>query len=397
MYDVIVIGAGPAGSATARRASQLGLKTLLVEKEPIPRNKLCGGGVTPKVLGLLDFKLPEEIIESVTTSARIHVGPRCFDFHSGNPLVYMTSRSKFDTLLATKAAEAGAEFRDDTLVQNLVRRASSIEVQTTHGIFEAMIVVGCDGMGGSTARASGLYARWDPSEVAYAIESEVPIGKEAVLEFMGAERYFDVYFGVSPAGYGWIFPKDDHLTVGVGCRLNKLRDGPQLFKNFVDSLKELDGCDIPSPRAHLVPLGGAVHVPVVGDRVLLAGDSAGFAEALLGEGIYFAIYGGQIAAEVASEACRKGRFDADFLGSYERRWRDAFGTDFESSYKMARLSYLENYDMDRLAKFFFSAPRFHECMMGLLDGSIRYRDVPRKLAWLYLKYKLAKLRLPVPA
>jgi geranylgeranyl reductase family protein len=397
MYDLIVIGAGPAGSAAARRASQLGLKTLLVEKEPMPRNKLCGGGVTPKVLRLLDFKLPEEIIESVTTAARIHVGSNCFNFHSANPLVYMTSRSKFDALLATKAVEAGAEFKDGTPVQHIVRHSSSIEAQTTHGRFEASLVLGCDGMGGATARSCGLYARWKPSEVAYAIESEVPIGNEAVLEFMGAERYFDVYFGVSPAGYGWVFPKDDHLTVGVGCRLSKLRDGPQLFKNFVDSVKELDGRDIPSPQAHLIPLGGVVHVPVVADRVLLAGDSAGFAEALLGEGIYFAIHGGQIAAEVAAEACHKARFDAEFLDSYERRWRNAFGTDFEACYKLARLSYLENYDMDRLAKFFFGAPRFHECMIGLMDGSLRYRDVQTKLVWLYLKYKLAKLGLPVPA
>jgi geranylgeranyl reductase family protein len=397
MYDLIVIGAGPAGSAAARRASQLGLKTLLVEKERIPRNKLCGGGVTPKVLRLLDFKLPEDITENAPTSARIHVGPKCFNFHSANPLVYMTSRSKFDTLLATKAVEAGAELKDGTLVHDLVRHVSSIEVQTTHGLFEAMIIIGCDGMGGPTAKASGLYTRWEPSEVAYAIESEVPFGKEAVLEFMGERPCFDVYFGVSPAGYGWVFPKDDHLTVGVGCRLSKLRDGPQLFKNFVDSVGELDGRDIPTPQAHLIPLGGAVHVPVVADRVMLAGDSAGFAESLLGEGIYFAIHGGQIAAEVATEACRRARFDAEFLSNYERRWRDAFGADFESSYKLARLSYLENYDMDRLAKYFFSAPKFHECVIGLMDGSIRHRDVQKKLAWLYLNYKLAKLGLPVPA
>jgi flavin-dependent dehydrogenase len=76
MYDLIVVGAGPAGAAAARTAAQRGLKTLLVEKEKIPRNKLCGGGVTPKVLSLLDFSLPRELIERSVRSARIHVGEK---------------------------------------------------------------------------------------------------------------------------------------------------------------------------------------------------------------------------------------------------------------------------------------------------------------------------------
>lgn len=396
-YDLIVIGAGPAGSTVARHASQLGLKTILVEKERIPRNKLCGGGVTPKVLKLLDFNLPDEIIESAPTSARIHVGASYFTLHSTRPLVYMTSREKFDTLLANKAAEAGVEVKDSTLVKNVVTHPSFIEVQTPQQSFEALMVAGCDGMGGPTARATGLYDRWEPSEVAYAIESEILVGEEAVHQFMGVERYFDVYFGVSPAGYGWVFPKDDHLTVGVGCRLSKLRDGPDLFKSFLSAVPELEGHEVPTPQAHLIPLGGAVRVPVVADRVLLAGDSAGYAEPLLGEGIYFAIKGGQIAAETAEEACRTGCFDSQFLSKYEARCATAFGTDFNAAFRLASLSYLENYDMDRIAKFFFSNKRFHECMIGLMNGTLRYRDVPTRLAWLYFKYKLAKLGLPIPA
>ena len=392
-----MIGAGPAGSTAARRAAQLGLTSLLLEKEKMPRNKLCGGGVTPKVLKLLDFKIPEEIMESAPTSARIHIGSNCVSFHSPDPLVYMTSREKFDALLAKKAAEAGVEVKDGTLVQNLVRHQSFIEVQTPHGSFEAPMVVGCDGTGGPTARAAGLYARWEPSEVAYAIESEVPVGEEEVRQFMGVERFFDVYFGVSPAGYGWVFPKDDHLTVGVGCRLSKLRDGPELFNGFLRSVPELQGHEIPSPQAHLIPLGGAVQVPVVADRILLAGDSAGFAEPLLGEGIYFAIKSGQIAAQISEEARRIKRFDAQFLSKYERHCESAFGADFDFAFRMARQSYLENYDMDGVAKYFFSHKKFHECLVGLMNGTIRYRDLQTKLAFLYFKYRLAKLGLPIPA
>ena len=392
-----MIGAGPAGSAAARRAAQLGLRCLLIEKEEMPRNKLCGGGVTPKVLKLLDFNLPEETIESAPTSARIHVGSNCFSFNSPSPLVYMTCREKLDMLLAAKAMEAGAEVKANTLVQNVFVHPSFVEVQTAHETLEAIMVVGCDGMGGATARTTGLYPRWKPSEVAYAIESEVPIGEGAVHEFMGPERSFDLYFGVSPAGYGWVFPKDDHLTVGVGCRLSKLRDGPGLFKDFLRSIPQLEGDKVPRPQAQLIPLGGAAHVPVAADRVLLAGDSAGLAEPLLGEGIFFAIKSGQIAAETAREACRIERFDCQSLSNYERRCEAEFRVDFDCAFRLARASYLENYDMERLAKFFFSDERFHDCMIGLMDGSIRYRDVKTKLARLYLKYRLAKFGLPIRA
>lgn len=306
----------------------------------------------------------------------------------------MTSRSKFDTFLCEKAAEAGAELKDSTPVRGVEEYESHIEVETPNGSFQGRLVIGADGMGGPTARASHLYQSWDPYQVAYAIESEVPVGEKAVIDFIGSDEYFDIYFGVSQAGYGWVFPKDDHLTVGVGCRLSELRDGQVLFRNFVKGIPEFEGRVIPRPKAHLIPLGGIAKMPVAGSRVLLAGDSAGFAEPLLGEGIYFAIWGGQIAAEFAEQACREDRFDREFLATYMRSCQKAFGTDFEVAYRVACFSYLEQYDMDRVARFFFSERKVQECMVGLMEGTLRYRDVQAKLAWQFLKYQVAKLGLP---
>ncbi len=394
MYDLIVVGAGPAGASAARTASQLGLKTLLLEKEKVPRNKLCGGGVTPKVLKLLDFNWPNELVECSAQSTRIHVGESCFSFETDHTLVYMTSRSKFDTFLTEKAVEAGAELRDGTPVNRIEVTDSHVEVKAPNGPFQSRMIIGADGIGGPTASCAHLYDRWKPEQVAYAIEAEVPLGERGVQDFIGAESYFDMYFGVSPAGYGWVFPKDDHLTVGVGCRLSKLRDAHGLFNSFVKGIPQLAGRDILGPQAHLIPLGGAANVPSVSERVLLAGDCAGFAEPLLGEGIYFAILGGQMAAQTTAEACHSERFDKEFLRSYERRCREAFGADFNVAYRVARFSYLEQYDMDRVARFFFSEKSVQECMVGLMDGSVRYRDAQIKLAWPYFKYRLAKLGLP---
>jgi geranylgeranyl reductase family protein len=394
MHDLIVVGAGPAGASAARAAAQQGLKTLLVEKDQIPRNKLCGGGVTPKVLKLLDFSLPDGLVECAPKSTRVHVGNSCHPFETDQPLVYMTSRTKFDAYLTDKAVEAGAELMDRSAVHTINQTASTIEVKTPGKSFHSKMLIGADGMGGTTARGAQLYGRWNPDQVAYAIESEVPVGEKGVVDFIGSEAFFDVYFGVSAGGYGWVFPKDDHLTVGVGCRLSKLRNARELFNDFVKRIPQLNGVNVPNPQAHLIPLGGYARVPTVTDRVMLAGDSAGFAEPLLGEGIYLSILGAQIAAQVAVQACRTNRYDKRFLNEYPRRCRKAFGRDLDIAYDVACFTYLEQYDMERVARFFFSEKKVQESMVGLLDGSLRYRDVRTKIAWPYLKYRLAKLGLP---
>jgi flavin-dependent dehydrogenase len=246
-------------------------------------------------------------------------------------------------------------------------------------------------MEGPTAKAGGFYDRWKPDQVALAVESEVYVGEEAVQEFAGDDSCFDLYFGASPAGYGWIFPKHDHLTVGVGCRLSRLRDGGELFNSFVSRLPELKGLEVPKPQAHLIPLGGTARVRSARGRIMLAGDSAGHAEPMLGEGIYFSIWAGQIAAQVTAEASSQEKFDTKHLASYETRCRAAFGVDFDVAYQVARMSYLDQYDMDRLARYFFDHRKVQECVVGLMNGSIRYRDARLKLAWPYFKYRLARL------
>ena len=360
----------------------------------MPRSKLCGGGLTPKVLTRLDFELPKELIECEVKAARVHIGDMLHTFGADQTLVYMTSRSKFDSFLAEKAVEAGAELKDGKPVNRIEVAGSHVEVKTVDGSYRSKMLIGADGMGGPTARLGGFYETWKPDQVAYAIESEVQVGENAVQEFLADSSFFDLYFGVSSAGYGWVFPKNDHLTVGVGCRLSRLRDGMDLFNGFVKRVQALEGFKVPKPQAHLIPLGGAVKVASVRDRILLTGDSAGFAEPLLGEGIYFSIWGGQMAAQVAAEANRLERYDGRFLTTYEKRWRKAFGVDFDVAYDIACMTYLEQYDMNRVAKHLLGNRRVQDCLIGLMDGSVRYRDAKLKLAWPYFKYRLAKLGLP---
>jgi flavin-dependent dehydrogenase len=122
---------------------------------------------------------------------------------------------------------------------------------------------------------------------------------------------------------------------------------------------------------------------------MLAGDSAAFVEPLLGEGIHFAIWGGQLAAQTALEAHRAGRFDAEYLSRYEKRWRDAFWTDFKIAYDIAKFAYLEQYHMEAALRFLFERPEVKRCMLGLMTGEMSHRDVRKQLFWLYLLHKIS--------
>ncbi len=184
MYDLIVVGAGPAGASAARTAAKQGLDTLILEKERLPRSKLCGGGLTQKVLAKLDFKLPNDLIEYEAKAVRIHLGENLHTFETKHALVYMTSRSKFDSLLTQKAVDAGATLKDGTMVQNVEARATHVDVNTSIGNFRSKIVIGADGMGGPTARTGGFYERWKPDQVVYAIESEVYVGEKGIRDFV---------------------------------------------------------------------------------------------------------------------------------------------------------------------------------------------------------------------
>jgi len=395
MYDLIVVGAGPAGASAARRAAQQGLDTLLIERDKIPRHKLCGGGLTSKVLDLFDFRLPDALIERSVSSTRINVDRNNYSFRANRTLAIMTSRAPFDAFLTEKAIEAGSEVLDANPVLRTKVSSSHVEVIAKNGRYKSKLVVGADGINGPVARSTHLHSQWEPMQVTYAIESEVRVGERTVYDYVSEDNYFDLFFGVSPAGYGWIFPKDDHLTVGIGCRLSKLRNGRELFDAFTHIIPLLRNHEIPNPKAYLIPLGGVARLPRVGDRVMLAGDAAGFAEPFFGEGIYYAILSGQIAAKVAANACQREEFDREFLQRYELECMERFGKDFDIAYHLACFSYLEQYDMKRIVSHLFADRRVQECMIGLMDGTISYRETRAKLLWPYFKYRLDRLGLPM--
>ncbi len=390
MKDVIVVGGGPAGAETAYYCAKAGLDVLLLERKRMPRDKLCGGGITPKVFREIDHPIEMSIFERVTKAARVYVGESISTFRSEKPLVYMTSRDRFDSELVRRAADAGVEVNDKSTVSDVNVRADEVKLRVNHEQLESRTVVGADGINSVVAESTGLRTVWKPNQVALAMEADFKVGSRAVEDFMTENAYFDLYFGPSTAGYGWIFPKYDRLTVGIGCKLDRLSDARQMFRNFVRGLNLPNGSPNPTPLGHLLPIGGQGRSKSYGDKVLLVGDSAGFAEPLLGEGIYFAVRGARIAAETLTRALELGDVSRVRLGEYEEAWKNDFGKDFKVAYELARLAYLENFDMTRAMRF-LARPEVKRCMIALMEGEMKYRDVKRKLMLPYLLFRLARL------
>jgi geranylgeranyl reductase family protein len=209
-YDAIVVGAGPAGSTAARDLARAGARVLLMDKATFPRDKPCGGGVTFRADAANDLDLSsvtEREIYGVRVSAAMK---RRFDRTSPRILARMTQRSRLDAFLAEQASAAGADFRDGHGAREIEVSATGATVRSNGDVYHARVLIGTDGVNGMTSRALGL----DPAgEHAVALEANYPIDSAIERDW---EHFIALDLGGIPGGYGWVFPKGDHLNVGVG-------------------------------------------------------------------------------------------------------------------------------------------------------------------------------------
>jgi geranylgeranyl reductase family protein len=288
-YDAIVVGAGPAGSTAAYRLATAEAEVLLVDRARFPRDKPCGGGVTGRAARLIPFSI-DPIVEHVVTHAdlRLRYG-RKHARGTGRPLVYMTQRRRLDQYLAEHAADAGADFRDDVRVTDVAAANGTVVVTAGGERFEAETLIGADGVNGMTARALSLGGN---TTVGVALEGNLPHEK------IDANRYdgrVALELGIVPGGYGWVFPKGDHVNVGVGGwghEAPNLRDHLRRLcaehgARFED-LQDLRGYRLPlrSPKATLAR-----------GRALIVGDAAGLIDPISGDGMYEGFLSSQLASE----------------------------------------------------------------------------------------------------
>ncbi len=289
-FDTIVVGAGPAGSATAIRLARAGARVLLVDKARFPRDKPCGGGLTLRAIRELPVSV-EPVVEHVVDRIgfRLGYGPH-FERHGQGPLIKMTQRLRLDHHLLEHAAAAGADVRDGVAASDVVVDGRGVSIRVDGERIRSEVLVGADGVNGRVRSGLGLGGSY---VLAVALEGNVS------HEVVGEDRYSGMAvleLGTIPGGYGWVFPKGDHVNVGVGGWESQ---GPSLRAHLAELCRRhgIPAGAVTSIRGHRLPLRRPGSAAAQG-RALLVGDAAGLVDPLSGDGMYEAF----VSARLGSDA-----------------------------------------------------------------------------------------------
>lgn len=327
MYDVIVVGAGPSGATAARLCASCGLKTILIEKKRLPRDKPCAGGLTLAAVKQLGFPLPDEIIERKCSGFRITYGNHTNIVAFNDTVTYTINRKTFDLFLVDKALEEGVELRDGVECLRVETLKDRVMVKTKEGEIHGGIVIGADGVYSNVLRSFKGY--FGKNEKRFCITAEILLPEEEISERMG--DLIDIHFSSAPPGYAWLFPKKNHISAGMGCGFSRSKELISKFKEFlaVHNLRS----DIPL-KGYFIPVFNSSR-RVIAERVMLCGDAAGFVDPFSGEGIRFAIISGRLAAQTAASSFKKGDFSTRSIEEYEEKCHTAFWKDLECAERMS--------------------------------------------------------------
>lgn len=330
MYDLIIVGGGPSGSAAGRIAGKAGLKTLLIEKEEFPRYKPCGGALSDHAMSFLDFEIPDEMIEKEIHGARICFGDRVIERFKDYRIAVTITRSKLDNFLLEKALEAGIEIRQGEKVISVSNNDDHVTVRTKENAYISRFVIIATGSQGSLKNTVRRKDR--KKEYGICIVTEVAEDNNTIDDYI--QNSIEMRFGVAGMGYGWIFPHDNYYSVGIGGIANLLTDPNTAMRDYLEE-NGFNGKN--KFNGHVIPCGGYKR-NLTDQRIVLSGDAAGFVDAFSGEGLAYAIRSGQIAAELISELVdSRNSTDVAQIREYEKRCNLEFGEHLRYSLVFARI------------------------------------------------------------
>ena len=426
-YDLAIVGGGPAGATAALFARRLGLKTVLVDKERFPRDKVCGDAISGKSISILDElglveavrDLPGAAIDEVVfgspghTDARIDL--RQHDHHdelTGRVLPcegFVVRRQVFDAFLFEQARAVVDDCCEGFAVKDLLRDESgavcglrgqlaSDARLTRDGVerscegereleLRARVVLGCDGFNSVVARRTGVYQHdgrhWVVALRCY-YENVTGLRDQIELHFVDE---------VLP-GYFWIFPLENGCAnVGIGMLHSALKSRDVKLKQALQEViaRPPFAERFAGARALEEPVGwnlpvGSIHRRCHGDGFMLLGDAAGLIDPFTGEGIGNALYSARIAVEVAAEAIAAGDCGAATLQRYDERLWDAIGHELKISTRLQKLGSHRSL-LDLVIRKAATSPAIGDLISGMIANAVPKKQLTNPLFYLKLLFR----------
>jgi geranylgeranyl reductase family protein len=363
MFDCIIVGAGPAGTTAAYHLAKKGYSVLILEKTSFPRNKPCGGGVSPAIGQWFDFDF-SPVIDNTVNKVKYtwKMGdPVEVDLQGVQPM-WMVKRDVFDNFLAQQAQNQGAQLKDNVEVIGVKSSSDSWQVNTTNGVFESRYLIAADGAKGPMANWLGFEELDKFISCSLEVAAQVPSDRQQMASFD---------FGSVKGGFLWSFPKSDGYSIsgafvkGKG-KVQDLQKQIQSYASFLGA--NLANSTYTESVMNLWTENRVLHT----NRALLAGEAAGMADPLTGEGIRPAIFTGVKAAEAIDSAIVG---DENALVKYTQIIDEQWTSDLVWA---GRLSGMFHQFPKIAYKVGVKRPSAAQLMSKILCGELRYSEVTDK-------------------